>query len=369
MSPRGLAVIGGGLAGLSVAVMRAQAGGAVHIFEGSPRFGGQLQTEQHAGFVVEQGAEGFVARSEAVPRLARSLGIEGELVDQSVHRSFAWDGQALAELSPGEAARLLGFQVPVEELGKGIRSFRWGMEQLARALVARLRSPELASRVELVTNAPVRSVRKSSGGVRLVFEPDARSAEFDQVVIATHAAGAARLLDAELGGVSAALAGSRTLSSVTVSLAFESDGVRYPNEGSGFIVLPEACEQAFRACSFSSCKLPNRAPPGKHLLRVFLRPDEHQLQAVGDAELASMAQSCLERALGQRIDPLWSWVSRWANALPVFDPPHTAHVAALEEALLSEFGHARVLLSGAAFHGSGIDAAVRSAERVARALA
>jgi len=43
---------------------------------------------------------------------------------------------------------------------------------------------------------------------------------------------------------------------------------------------------------------------------------------------------------------------------------HRAHVAALETALAND----PIALAGAAFHGSGIDAAVRSAERVAREL-
>jgi oxygen-dependent protoporphyrinogen oxidase len=72
----------------------------------------------------------------------------------------------------------------------------------------------------------------------------------------------------------------------------------------------------------------------------------------------------LQRALEISSDPERSWVSRWARALPVFDAAHHARIAALE-ASLSASG---VSVAGAGFHGSGIDAAVRSAEAAARAL-
>jgi oxygen-dependent protoporphyrinogen oxidase len=59
-----------------------------------------------------------------------------------------------------------------------------------------------------------------------------------------------------------------------------------------------------------------------------------------------------------------AWVSRWPDALPVFDEVYRARVLELEAALRAR----GVLLAGAAFHGSGIDVAVRSAEAAAKAL-
>jgi oxygen-dependent protoporphyrinogen oxidase len=59
-----------------------------------------------------------------------------------------------------------------------------------------------------------------------------------------------------------------------------------------------------------------------------------------------------------------SWVSRWRAALPVFDDAHRTRVAELEGVLRGR----GVALAGAAFHGSGIDAAVKSAEDASRVL-
>ncbi|HEY3253061.1 MAG TPA: FAD-dependent oxidoreductase, partial [Polyangiaceae bacterium] len=65
-----IAVIGGGIAGLTVSLRRAQRGDQVCLFEANAQVGGQLSSESRDGFIVEHGAEGFVARSEVVPPLA-----------------------------------------------------------------------------------------------------------------------------------------------------------------------------------------------------------------------------------------------------------------------------------------------------------
>jgi oxygen-dependent protoporphyrinogen oxidase len=48
----------------------------------------------------------------------------------------------------------------------------------------------------------------------------------------------------------------------------------------------------------------------------------------------------------------------------VFDPAHRARIATLEAALIGR----NIWLAGAAFHGSGIDAAIRSAEAASVAI-
>jgi oxygen-dependent protoporphyrinogen oxidase len=61
---------------------------------------------------------------------------------------------------------------------------------------------------------------------------------------------------------------------------------------------------------------------------------------------------------------LRQWVSRWSDALPVFDPAHKQAIAALETALKGS----HIALAGSAFHGAGIDAALRSAATVVERL-
>jgi len=355
---RQVAIIGAGVAGLTVAFRLARLGERVSVFEASERLGGQLHSEQSGGFLIEHGAEGFVAGSEALAELAGALGIASELRGQLVLDSCHYDGQQLTRLEPGEAGRLLGFQVGVRALGRGIQSFQQGMSALVEALRA-----QLPASVSLRRASPVASVQPSAGGLRLNLDAGA-SEHCDAVVVATRAADAARLLEPEWSSSARALLDSEALSSVTVSLAYAREKVPHPLDATGFVVADGAQQEGFRACTFASSKLPGRAPASHVLLRLFFRPTLEQLRGDSDAEWVARAARCAARALGPIGAAERAWVSRWQDALPVFDAAHRARIGALEASLTGS----GVLLAGAAFHGSGIDGAVRSAEAAVRTL-
>ncbi|WP_438014460.1 FAD-dependent oxidoreductase [Sorangium sp. So ce315] len=352
-----VAIVGGGLAGCVVALRRAAAGDRVTLVEASPRLGGQLWTERADGFVVEHGAEGFIARSEAVPALAGALGIAGDLVGQETLRSFGFDG-ALRELAPGEAASFLGFQVPRDELGKGIRTFRLGMAQLTDALARALARID-DGRVDVRLSAAVASLARAGGGLRLSLAGGGEI-DADAAVIATRAAGAAALL----GEPARPLRGAETLSSVTVSLAYPRAAIEHPLDGTGFVVAAGHQAHGFRACTFTTSKFAGRAPAGRVALRLFFRPEPADLEALDDAAWTARAEASLARVLPVRGPAERAWVSRWPSALPVSTPAHAARVREVEQALAGS----GVLLAGSAFHGSGIDAAVRSAEAAAERI-
>jgi oxygen-dependent protoporphyrinogen oxidase len=355
---RHVAIIGAGVAGLTVAFRLARRGERVSLFEASERLGGQLHSEPSSGFLIEHGAEGFVAGSEALAELADALGIASELRSQLVLDSCHFDGHQLTRLGPGEAGRLLGFQVGVRALGRGIQSFQQGMS----ALVEALRS-QLPPHVSVHRASPVLSLQPSAGGLRLRLDAGA-SEHCDALVVATRAADAARLLEPEWGASARPLLDSETLSSVTVSLAYARERVSHPLDATGFVVADGAQQEGFRACTFASSKLPGRAPASHVLLRLFFRPSPEQLLGESDVEWVARAERCATRALGPLGASERAWVSRWQDALPVFDDAHRARVRALEANLAGS----GVVLAGAAFHGSGIDGAVRSAEAAARAL-
>ena len=354
---RHIGIIGAGVAGLTVAYRRGRAGDRVSVFEAAPQAGGQLASERSGGFVVEHGAEGFVAGSQALADLAGALGIATHVLDQDVTVSCTFDGRALVRLGPGEAGRLLGFQVGERSFGKGIQSFRNGMQELADVLLAALP----ASNCRLAT--PIASIRPL--GARWQIVPvSGVPVEVDRVVVATSALAAAPLLAPVFGAAAAALSSSAAMSSVTVSLAYPRPAIAHPLDATGFVVAEAAQVDGFRACTFVSSKLRGRAPADHALLRAFFRPSDEDLGRLDDAAWAERAHLGVCRALEVGSAPERTWVSRWARALPVFDDAHRELVAALEASLAGS----GVSVTGACFHGSGIDAAVRSAEAVAGAL-
>ncbi len=349
-----VAVVGGGIAGASIALFRARRGDDVTLFEASPVLGGQLSTLLDGGFVVEQGAEGFVAASESVGALAGELGIEARIVGQLTTKSYAFDGTKLHALARGEAAQFLGFQVPQRALGQGIRAFATGMSELVESLSQKLRTI-----VDVRVSSPVKELTLR-GGAPVVAVGDAELA-VDRVFVATSAQRASELLAPSFGAPAAELGSARTVSSVTVSLAYERGSIEHALDGTGFVVAEGAQREGFRACTFTTSKLPARAPDGYALLRAFFRPSGDDLATLDDAAWARRAERGIAAALAPRTAPERAWVARWPAALPVFDAEHRARVAALEAAIAGS----GVFVAGAAFHGSGIDGALASARRVA----
>lgn len=353
-----IAIVGGGLAGLTAA-LRLSEHASVHLFEAAPRLGGQLLTVHDGGVLIERGAEGFVARSTAVPALAQAAGLpEDEVIGQSTLRSYGFDGITLRALEPGEAATLLGFQVPQEELGRGIRTMRHGMGRLIAALARKL-----DGRVSITRATPVTSL--VPGDAKVTVHVEGARLEVDAVIVATSAAAAAPLLGPIVGSVGDAMANAPTMSSVTVELAFPRSQIAHPLDGTGFVVALGAQQDGVRACAFTSSKFEGRAPRDMASVRVFVRPsDDDDLAALDDRAWIARALGQLTRVIPISGDPVHTCVTRWPRALPVYDDAHRAAVAALESALSPH----PILLAGSAFHGAGIDAAVRSGERAAEAL-
>lgn len=345
-----IAIVGAGLSGLTVAYRLGQAGHDTTVFEATSRVGGQLSTVRERGWTVELGAEGFVARSEAVPKLAHDLGMlegapdqPGQLLEQRATVSYRFEQGTLRALAPGEAAAALRFQVDPSARGAGIRTFVGGMQALADALAS------ACQRCTMRLETPVHRVEVDAG------KPVLDGVHYDRIVLATSAAAAAGLLAPVLGP--AALGPAPSLSSVTVSLGFDATQVAHALEGTGFVVGEPF--EGFRACTFTSSKFAHRAPAGCVSLRAFFRPTAEELGQPMD--WPARARRVLGRVMAIHGEPLHAWVSCWPQALPVYDPAHRAAVERAEQALAPY----PIDLAGSAFHGSGIDAAVRSAEAVA----
>ena len=360
-----VAVAGAGLAGLSAAWELSRAGATAVVLDAGRRPGGVVVTERPGapgapgakeGFVIEGGPDGFLAAEPDIQELAREAGIGGRLVDQLTSGSSLWTGRGMEPLAEGQAAALLGIQIPSDvgaqhaaPLQCGFRSFATGMADLVEALVARV-GPAIRPAQGVTGLAPAtRGWRLSlTGGSTL---------EAEAVILALPAWIAARLVTA--AGVPAA----RRLDEViyypttTVSLAYREDQLATTLAGTGFVSAAELAEGAavVRACSYSWLKYPGRAPSGHALLRAFVGPVD------GDPAVAAHAE--LARILGIGGSPLWSRAFTWPRGLPRYQSGHAGHVAAVRERL------ARLpplAIAGAGFDGAGVSACVKSGREAAR---
>jgi protoporphyrinogen/coproporphyrinogen III oxidase len=76
-----VAIIGGGLSGLSAAYqLTREANIEFVLFEASPRLGGMVETIHRDGFVIECGPDSWVTEKPSAHELAIELGLEGEVI-------------------------------------------------------------------------------------------------------------------------------------------------------------------------------------------------------------------------------------------------------------------------------------------------
>ncbi len=358
-------VAGAGLAGLAAAWELSRAGANVALLDAERRPGGMVVTERPGGpggpggkdgFVVEGGPDGFLAAEPDIQELARDAGIGGRLVDQLASGSSLWTGRRLEPLAEGQAAALLGIQIPSDvgaqlaaPLQFGFRSFATGMLDLVEALVARL-APVFRPAQGVTGLAPAtRGWRLSLNGGSTV--------EAEAVILALPAWAAARLVTG--AGVPAArhLDDVIYYPSTTVSLAYRGDQLAAAPAGTGFVSAAEWGESgaAVRACSYSWLKYPGRAPPGHALIRAFVGPVDGDPAGAAHAELVGI--------LGIRGSPLWSRAFTWPRGLPRYKPGHAGQVAAVRERLTRL---APLAIAGAGFDGAGVSACVKSGREAAR---
>ena len=336
-----VAVVGGGLAGLSAAWRLAEAGASVLLLEASGSMGGQVRTLRERQCVIELGAEGFPATRETVPALAGAIGFAEEIVPQRELPTLLLRGGRMAPLAPGEGARRLGIKVDAADLGRGLRTFRGGMGSLVGALESWVRHT-----AEVRLGWEVHRVSPESGRLTVA---GAGSCQVDAAVIATAPDTAARLFGMRPP------AGLALADCVSVTLCYDRGLARAAPEATGFI-LDEAAGDGFRACTFVSAKFPAHVPPHLSLFRVFFRPHD-AWRAEQDEAWVDRAHARIGALLGIGGPPAEGWVARWPQTMPEPGPGYPEEVRELRRTLRA---HGPIELAGAALDGAGVDGAVRS---------
>lgn len=88
-APR-IAIVGGGIAGLSAAYELNKQGLPFTLFEAGPRLGGIVETKHHDGFVMECGPDGWVSDKPWATELALELGLKNELIASNDAIRVTW---------------------------------------------------------------------------------------------------------------------------------------------------------------------------------------------------------------------------------------------------------------------------------------
>ena len=127
-----VAIIGGGISGLSTAYYLAKAGIASTLIEARPRLGGVIQSERVQGCVIEGGPDSFLSVKPAAMELIRELGLAGEVINSNDHLrvTYVWKGGRLVPLPDGLQLMVPTKLVPLltTRLLSWSTKFRMGME-------------------------------------------------------------------------------------------------------------------------------------------------------------------------------------------------------------------------------------------------
>ena len=348
-------VVGAGIAGLAAAWELVRRQCDVTVLESERRPGGVILTERVDGFIVEGGADGFLAGEPELPALAAELGMGDRVVSQLARGTALWSGKSLEPIDAGRAAALLGIEARGADVAAGFRSFAGGMGEPVAALADRLAG-------SLRFAHGVAGLVSHRGGWQVAITGGS-ALDADAVVLAMPAYAAGRLLETVGVAGGRALAEVVYMPSVTVSLAYRAEQIEHELQGAGFVVAPDTvgAQQAvnlqIRACTYASAKYPGRAPAGHVLLRAFLSPGAGDPALQVHAELASI--------LGIRDAPLWSRTFYWNRGLPRYRPRHAEHIAAVRHRVARL---APLAIAGAGYDGAGVSACLRSGREAARVV-
>ncbi len=186
---------------------------------------------------------------------------------------------------------------------------------------------------------------------------------FDAVIVTLPTYAVAKLLKTSaMQDLATALNGIEYASSAIVLSGHRLSDFSHPMDAFG-LVVPTIERRKILAVSFSSRKFANRAPDGHVLLRTFvggaLQPE---LLQADDDDMSAMVNEELRQTFRMSVDPLFSEVLRYENAMPQYHVGHLARVARIEE-LQAAFSGLR--LAGSAYHGVGIPDSIASAREAA----
>ena len=232
-----------------------------------------------------------------------------------------------------------------------------GLERLTSRLAEAVK-PQLSSSVRALT-------RSESGRIAVAVD-EGTPIEYDAVVLAVPAAGAAGLLRDVSPKAAGALDQIRYATVAVASLAYRPETVRHPLDGSGFLV-PRVDGRLMTACTWFSSKWPAVRPSGLIVLRCSAgRDGDERIADLDDRELVAALHAEAAEALGLSAPPATSVVTRWPDGFPQYDVGHLGRVEAAERALARELPG--VALVGASYRGVGLASCVRQAKQTAELL-
>jgi len=148
-------------------------------------------------------------------------------------------------------------------------------------------------------------------------------------------------------------------SSAIALIGYDRDKIKHPLNGFG-LVIPATEKRKTLAISFTSVKLPDRAPSGKVLLRVFVGgATQPELFDLPDDEIEKIAITEVQELLGAEGSPSLCRLARHARAMPQYTIGHQERVQQISDQLAT---HTGLTIASNALAGVGVPDCVRTGQ-------
>jgi oxygen-dependent protoporphyrinogen oxidase len=125
-------------------------------------------------------------------------------------------------------------------------------------------------------------------------------------------------------------------------------------------MIPRREKRRIDAVTWTSAKIPGRAPEGYALLRVFLGGGLPETVTMPETELLTVVQEELADLLRITAAPLDYRLARWPDSYPQADVGHLARVAEIERLLPASFH-----VTGSAYRGLAVPDCIQQARDTA----
>ena len=208
-------------------------------------------------------------------------------------------------------------------------------------------------------NAGVTRIDHLNGRYQVMLS-DGDRVTVDGLILATPANVAARLLK-DIAPTAAAHLAQITHNHIgTISLAYPIEALSdvWPVRG---LMIPRREGRRIDAMVFTSAKIPNRAPAGYGLIRVFFGGGDPSTAIIPEGELVQVVTAELQALLGLAAQPIDYRLVRWENSYPQAEVGHLDLVNKVDLSLPDN-----VFVTGASYRGLAVPDCVNQGRATAR---
>ncbi|WP_113928215.1 protoporphyrinogen oxidase [Bacillus sp. P14.5] len=147
----------------------------------------------------------------------------------------------------------------------------------------------------------------------------------------------------------------------TVAMAFPEEAIQKDIDGTGFVVSRNS-DYTITACTWTHKKWPHTTPAGKVLIRCYVgRAGDEAVVDLSDSQIEKIVLQDLNKIMNITMDPEFTIVSRWKDAMPQYTVGHNERLEAMQSKVRNELPG--LFIAGSSFEGLGLPDCIDQGEK------